>query len=186
MSDFYKLKTAGASPLSVADAKAFMKVTSASEDTLITALINTATEFGENYTGREFRANTWILYLDEFATRIGIRKSPVATITSIKHLVSDILTAVSDATYYLKKFAICSEILLVSGSDWPTNTDDREQAIEIEFVTESYYRSAEILQALKLHVSFLYVNRGDCSCDSSSAKESGASLIYDQFRIPRI
>lgn len=180
------MKTAGASPLTVGLAKAFMKVSSSSDDALIGSLINTATEFGEVYTGREFRANAWTLYIDAFKDRIVLNRNPIDSVTSVKHLVSDVLTTVSGSLYYLKHLVHCSEILLLLDNEWPTTTDDREQAIQIEFLTKTYHRENEILEAIKLHVSFMYSNRGDCSCDQPSAKESGASLIYDQFRIPRV
>lgn len=186
MSDLYKMKNAGASPLTVGKAKAFMKVSSNTDDALIGSLITAATEFGENYTGREFRSNVWTMHTDDFRDRITLNRNPIASVTSVKHLVSDVLTTVSGSLYYLKSLVQCSEILLLPDNEWPTNTDDREQAIQIEFVTESYHRENEILDAIKRHASFMYSNRGDCSCDQSSSKESGAAMIYDQFRISRV
>lgn len=186
MSQVYELKTAGTSPLDLAVAKSFMKVSSASEDALIQSLIGAATEWGQKYTGREFTDNTWKLLLDEFTDRITLNRDPVETITSIKYLVSDVLTAVLGSKYYLKKLVQCSEILLVANESWPTDIDDREQAIEIEFVTKSYYCESEILEALKRHVAYLYSNRNDCPEMKEAASSAGSTFIYDQFRISRI
>lgn len=186
MSKVYELKTAGASPLSVDDAKVFMKVSSATDDALIASLINATTEWGQKYTGREFTANIWTLLLDEFTTRITLNRDPVASVTTVKYLVSSTLTTVSDTAYYLKKLVQCSEILLEEDKEWPTDIDNREQAIKIEFVTKSYYCTNEILEALKRHVAFLYSNRGDCPDIKEAANESGVTFMYDQFRISRV
>ena len=162
-----------------------MKITSSAEDDVIKSIINMATTFGEKYTGRDFRANTWTLLLDCFGARIELRRDPVATITFVKHLVSDSQVTVATSVYYLKKGVQSSEILLQDGQDWPTDTDEREQAIEIEFVTEAYRCIDQIKEAMLRHIAYLYTNRGDCDT-KNAAIESGASFIYDQFRIARV
>lgn len=186
MSDLYVLKTPGTVPVPLAEMKAYMKVTSSSDDDLITSMLSLATTWGENYTGREFRANTWTLLKDAFEDRICIRRSPVDTITSVKHLVSASLVTVADSVYYLKDSTQFSEILLNEDQVWPTDTDNREQVIEIEFVTKAYRDIDAIKTAIKRHVAFWYQNRGDCADCDAAAKGSGVDLIYDQFRISRV
>jgi len=194
MSDVYSLEAVGTPPVSLTDMKAYMKVTSASDNDLITSMIEAATRWGENYTGRDFRVNTWKLLKDEFESRICLRRDPVASITTVEHLVSGSLVAVSSSVYYLKKNIQSSEILLNADQEWPTNTDDREQVVEITFDTEAYHDIENIITAIKRHVAFWYQNRGDCSngsgsggCDcQSAAVGSGVTITYDQFRISRV
>lgn len=186
MSDLYTLETAGAVPVSLEDMKAYMKVTSTADDDLITGMLSSATLWGENYTGRDFRANIWTLLKDKFTARICLRRDPVKTITSVKHLVSATLVAVASAVYYLKKNVQDSELLLNEDQEWPDDTDDREQVIEIVFVTESYRDADSIAQGIKRHVAFWYSNRGDCSDCGDAAKGSGVKTFYDAFRIVRI
>lgn len=194
MSDLYSLKTAGAVPVALDDMKLYMKVTATADDDLITSMLATATTYGENYTGREFRANTWTLLTDEFLDRMCLNRAPVASITSIKHLVSDVLETVANTVYYLKKNLQFAEGLLREDQSWPTDTDTREHAVEIEFVTETYRDVDAIATAIKRHVAYWYSNRGDCagsgggagcSC-GDAAKSSGVTAIYDQFRISRV
>ena len=194
MTDVYTLVTSGTVPVSLDDMKKYMKVTSASDNDLITEMLSAATTWGEGYTGREFRANTWQLLKDAFEDRICIRRDPVDTITFIKHLVLAAQETVAASGYYLKKNAQNSEILLNEDESWPTDTDDREQVIEIEFVTKSYRDTDAIATAIKRHVAFWYKNRGDCGGSGSgagcscgdAAKGAGATAIYDQFRIARV
>lgn len=182
----YRQVSALASPVSLAVMKGYLKITATADDTLIQSMINAATEFGEKYTGRDFRAVTWGLLLDRFTNRIELRRDPVASITSVKHLVSGSLFTVPTDTYYLKKLVQCSEILLNENKDWPTDTDNREQAIEIQFVTEGYRCQESIIDAIERHVAFWYRNRGDCPDVKGSAERAGVTIIYNQFRISRV
>lgn len=186
MACVYRFISQAASPVSLADMKSYLKVTTATDDTLIQAMIDAATGWGEKYTGRDFRAITWELLLDKFTDRIELWRDPVASITTVKHLVSSALTTVDASVYYLKKLTQKSEILLNEDKAWPTNTDDREQAIEIRFVSEGYFCQDSIIQAIKRHVAFWYRNRGDCSDCKSAASGSGVTSTYDQFRISRV
>ncbi len=209
MSQVYELVAFGASPVSLADMKAWLKVTAVSEDALIQALIDSATEWGEKYTGRDFRANQWKLLLDSFVDpghqhigsivspnqllfgvcfteRIELKRDPVDTVDSITHLVSGSPVVVTATDYYLKKLTQSSEILLFEDKEWPLDTDRQEQAIVVSFTTKAYRCLNEIITAIKLHVTSLYTNRGDCPDSEQAAKESGATMIYDQFRISRV
>jgi len=174
-----------ASPVLLPAMKTYLKVTHALDDTLIQEMIDACTKWGEKFTGRDFRAITWQLLLDLFPERILLRRDPVDTITSINHLVSGAPVLVPAADYYLKKNTQNSEILLVENADWPTNTDNREQAITIQFVTKGYVCQDSIISAIKRHVAHWYYNRGDCDCECAG-DQSGVKSIYGQFRITRV
>ncbi len=182
----YQLVSAAASPVSLADMKLYLKITTTADDALIQAMIDSATEWGEKYTGRDFRAITWDLLLDRFTDRIELRRDPVASVTTVKHLVSGSLVTVPATVFYLKKLVQSSEILLNEDQVWPTNTDDREQVIEIRFVTEGFRCQDSIIEAIKRHVAFWYRNRGDCPDVKDAARRTGVTIIYDQFRISRV
>ena len=188
MTALYELQSAAASPVSLADMKSYMKVTSASDDDLIQVLIDAATAYGERYTTRDFRIKSWKLLLDEFDDRICLRRSPVNSITSVEYLVSSVLTPIASSVYYLKKGVQFSEILLQEDQEWPDDLDEREQGIEIVFATVAYNAGNAIKIAIKRWVSFAYANRGDCDCQSEAliGKQSGADFTLDQFRISRI
>lgn len=181
----YKLITAGAAPVSLADMKAYMKVTNTSDDDLITAMISAATEWGQKYTGREFTDNEWALLIDCFDTRIEVRRSPVATIDQVDYLVSGSPVTVDASVYYLKFGNFESEILLNEDQEWPTDGDNREQGITITFTTEQYQCNDLIENGIKQIVAFWYANRGDCSDCDQAAKGSGATTLFDLFKIPR-
>ena len=75
MSQIYTLVSFGVSPVSLSEMKIFLKSEDTAEDTLIQALIDSATEFGEKYTGREFRTNQWKLLLDSFSDSYSVNQT---------------------------------------------------------------------------------------------------------------
>lgn len=187
----YQLQSSGASPVTLAEAKAALRVTGTSEDTLIQSIIDACTEWGESYTRRSFRAQTWTLLLDEFAYRIEIRRQIVDAITSITHLVTGSPVTVASTVYYLKQTPQGAEVLLAYGQDWPTNTDEQEQAITVNFTTAAWTRHSNLIQeAILKHVAAMYANRGDCvdgTCTAADfARSSGARALYDMFAIARV
>jgi len=193
MSNLYQLVTPGVSPVDLAEMRLYLKLSSTADDDLINSMLLAATIWGENYTRRQFRVNSWSLLMDCFQERILIRRAPVDFIVSVQHLVSGSLVSVNPSIYYLKFNYQNSEILLTENSDWPEDTDNREQAIEVSFTTKPYDSIDSIKTAITRHVAFWYSNRGDCSsggsggCDcDQAAKGSGVTSIYDQFRIDRV
>ena len=149
-------------------------------------MIDACTSWGEQYTSKEFRANNYNLLLDCFSSRITICRAPVDTINSIEHLVDDSFVTVSTDLYYLKRNLNSAEIILRSDKSWPTNTDEVDHAIRISFTTMAYYDTPTILQALKRHCLYMYMNRGDCDDLDDGARKSGAADMYGVFRKQRI
>ena len=186
MSDLYTLKTAGSVCVSLTEMKSYLKGPASADDALISSMLVAANTWGQNYTGREFTANTWTLLTDAFADRICLNRAPVDTITFVKYLVSGSQVTIATTVYYLKNNLQFSEILLQEDQSWPTDLDEIEHGIEIEFVTEAYRDSDAIKTAIMRHVAFWYQNRGDCSNCADAAKGSGVTVIYDQFRIDRV
>ncbi len=182
----YKRVSVAASPVDLATMKSYLKITTTTDDTLIQSMIDAATEWGEKYTGRDFRAITWDLLLDKFTDRIELRRDPVASITKVERLVSGSLVAVASTVFYLKKLVQSSEILLNEDKEWPTDADNREQVVQIQFVTEGFQCQDSIIDAIERIVAFWYRNRGDCRDSREAARQTGATIILDQFRISRV
>ena len=71
---------------------------------------------------------------------------------------------------------IASEILAQGGESWPTDTDNREQAVEIIFTSGPVVDDNIVITALQRHLAFLYQNRGDCECTGTQVEDAaGAS-----------
>jgi len=187
MSKLYQVTSRGVSPLDLDDFKSWAKMDGIdADDYIIQDLIDACTSWGEQYTGKEFRANQYQLLIDSFSNRITLNRAPVDSINSIEHIVDDSYVTVSADLYYLKRHLNCAEIILKSDESWPTNTDEREQAIRVNFTTIAYYDTPNILQGLKRHCLYMYMNRGDCDDLDEGARKSGAADVYGVFRKQRI
>jgi uncharacterized phiE125 gp8 family phage protein len=181
----YELSSNGTLPITLESAKKYLKIENSADNEVIQDMIAAVVQFAERYTGRDMRAKTWKLVTDCFEDRILLRKSEVATVTSVKYLVDDSLSTIADTVYYLKKGHQFSEVVLRSDQVWPTDLDAIESGIEIIFVTQTPRYIEETKVGTFEHLAFLYANRGDCDVNSAALK-SGATEKYDQGRIPRI
>lgn len=185
----YELVTPGAGPVRLKDAKAYLKVDNKSDDFVVRSLLLATVQYAEKYTGRDFRANSWKLLLDGFEDRICLRRSPVASITQVQYTLAGTLTTIAASVYYLKKGPQFSEVLLLDEQEWPSDGDDvettNEHTIEITFATAVPALLEEARSALLKHLAYLYQNRGDCSSEEA-ARRSGATEMYDHFRIARL
>ncbi len=192
-SQVYVRTVEGDSPITIVEARDHMRLHSEEDDDLISQLILAALDAAESYTRRDFRANTYELLLDTFTDRICLRRDVVDSIDSVTRLVAAAEVTVPTTVYYLKRGVQASEILLQDGQTWPTDVDDREQAIKATFTTKPHGRLESAKSAILRLVAHLYENRGDCAVITSGGtaasdvvRASGAGAILDQFRVSRV
>ncbi len=198
----YQLESQSKVPVTLAVAKSYLKLPPSvtADDDLVTLYLSAATDFAEHYMGRDLRDKTWTLFLDTFPERIALRRFPVDSITSIRYLDDVTPTpsqqTVASSVYFLKHNVQISEVLLDIDQIWPIDVNCKEGTVEVLFVTVgdagrggngTEYKDQSHTGILR-HVAYLYENRGDCdpSSAASSAKLSGATFLYDQFRVVRV
>ena len=189
MSELYTRTSSGVVPVKldgVDGLKDYLKIEDTASDDLLSQFTEAATDFAEQYTRRDLRANTWTLLLDTFPSRICLRRDPVASITSITYLDDDDASqTVASSAYTLKKGQQTSEIILLPDEEWPTLVTDREQHITVTFLTAAHWKLDQAKFGIKKMVAYLYENRGDCDAQKA-AQESGATQLWDLLRIARI
>lgn len=159
-------------PITLAEAKTFMKVSSTFEDDLISGFIIAATEQIEQYTGQVFIIRT---FLGEFSVEyisktevypyVKLRRAPVQTVNSVQISVDDTFI---DESYQKKKPTHgFTRILFNEAFNY---LDDIPYPLQINF-DAGYGTASEVPEnvklAIKMYVNFIYRNRGDC-LDSSS------------------
>ncbi len=190
----------GPYPVTLVEAKAYLKIDHGADDAVITLLIQAATQFAEDFTSRDFRTRTWIATLDsfddQFLDRIQLRKNQIGAITSIQYFndaSTPVLTTVDAATYYLRFDQWWAFAVLKDSDDWPTDVDDEqsEQRITVTFTTVLPPDLAEVKVGILNAISAMYENRVDCGgCktanDATSAAMQFAGPFLQYFRIPRI
>lgn len=180
----YERTQTGTLPIDVSSAKDWLKIGTNEDNDTIQRLLEAAVQWGEHHVGRDFRANTYTLRLDCFTDRILLRKSEIASITTITYTLATVPTAVATSVWALKKGRQFSEIILKPDQIWPTDQDEGESGILITFLTGVPRKIEEYKQATLQLLAYLYENRGDCAVDEA-AKKSGAYTMYGG-RVERI
>jgi len=157
--------------VTVAEIKEHLKITTAVEpDPFFQSLIRAATLEVEKYTRRDLITKTFKTYRDTFPycnSGIILERSKFQSLESFKYLVDNVLKTVDSSIYYPTDETDFSGIYLVDNAIWPSNIDNRLQAIEIEFKagygTTAADVPVDIKQVIKMIVACLYENRGDCN-----------------------
>ena len=186
--------------VSLTEAKDALRIdpTDTSQDNFITNLIYTTTNYFELVTGRDLINKTYKCYLNNFPgvsnnyaaltyygvnQSVGIRilKSKLQSITSIQYYVGGILITWDPSNYYITDENDYAAIYLVDGQCWPTDADNRMQAIVITFVAgyggDETVIPYDIKQALLQYIVYLYENRGDCDCSGGGYPPSAKTFF---------
>ena len=145
-----------AEPLSLEDAKAFMRIIEDDDDDMIEAMITSAREFAENYTNRQFNEAMFELITDKFVQDMKLRHNPIKSISKIEYMDADgNYQTMSTDDYYLYHQ---NGIGRINFSSFPSIKDDK-RAVKITFVSGYETIPTSIVQFLKVFVSTIYENR---------------------------
>lgn len=160
-----KLKTAPAvEPITLNEAKNHLRVDTANDDTLITALITTARQLAERETKRAFITQTWEMYLDSATAEIEIPKSPLQSITSIKVISEAGVSSEVSNTWYVVDVSenLPGRVKLKSGYTWPSHRNFASFIIEFKagYGDAATNIPEPLRQAILQLIGFLYDNRG--------------------------
>ena len=111
------------------------------------------------------------------------------SITSIKFLIDGSLTTFDSSNYYItdKQEYATINLDIENNKTWPTDVDNRKQAVEIVF-TAGYGSNpcdvpANLKRAMLAHVNILNRNLGDCKDETAISKQ--ISQLYLPYMISR-
>lgn len=173
-------------PITLAEAKSFLRVDGNEEDTLIEALITAARQTCELFTGQAFIDQTWDYYLDQarltgpgpwwdgeregtidslfrMVSGIDLPLFPVSSITEVTTTNElDEESVFGPTNYRLERSKRPCRVALKTGASWPSGLRATE-SIRIRFVA-GYGAAASdvpatIRQAMKMLVAHLFEHR---------------------------
>lgn len=172
-------------PVSLAEAKAHLRVDGPDEDGLITALIAAARQAAEAYTRRAFITQTWRLTLDKFPGKAvpwwnGVRQGadiaapgdfitlprpPLRSVTSLKaYDDADNATTMAASDYYVDTDSEPGRVVLRSGKTWPA-VERVANGVDIVFTAGYGGQAVDVPQAIRegilLHIAAMFEHRGD-------------------------
>lgn len=151
-----------ATPLSLAEAKTYLRVDSSEDDALIIALIKSATTWAENHTQRAFLSQSWELRVsrEDALCGVALPRPPAVSVTTVEYLnTAGAPIAHNDYTFY--EFQDPASIVLES---IPQDADpDRPDTVRVTYAAG--YGDApddlpeDLRSAVYLLCSHLYENR---------------------------
>lgn len=121
-------------PVTLEEAKAHLRVSNSYEDDLISALIVSAREFVEGYTGRALITQTRKVYMDRFYPVISLPYPKLQTVSSIKYIDENGTEQTVDSSIY-REFSsdYTSQIILKDSEDYP-DTESEPKVVNIEYI----------------------------------------------------
>lgn len=151
------IATAPASePITLTEAKAHCRVDSSADDTLLTALIQSAREWAEGFANQRIVAQAWDYTLDGFPACIDLPFGPVTAITHVKYYdTANVLQTLSSSAYDYNLAEPVVRILPAYGYSWPS-TYERQGAVSVRFAAGYATVPERIKAAIKLHVEAHY------------------------------
>lgn len=162
----YKVTTAPASePISTADAKTYLNVSTSLHDTLIANLVSAARTLYENYTGTavitQTITQTWDLTPD--CAEFELAVNPVTAVVVSYKDANGTYQTWDASNYTLDTISPLARVVKNTASSWPTTGDF---IAKWKIVITAGYASAaavpeDIISAILLMVGFLYENRED-------------------------
>ena len=191
-------------PVSLAEAKAHLRVDSADDDSLVTALIVAARQAAEAHTRRALMTQTWRLSLDRFPSApqpwwdgvregadlplgggaIELPRPPLASVTSVTvYDDADNATVADAASYYVDADSEPGRIVLRSGKTWPVAMRVAG-GVEVLFVA-GYGAAGAVPQALRqgmlMLIGDLFENR-EAEADGG-APPAGVAALWRPYRV---
>lgn len=182
-----KLVTAPASePVTLTEAKAFLRVDSSADDTLIGDLIAAARDLVETSLGRRLVTQTWQLTLDAFPAdarggdaAIRVPYPPFASVTTLKYRAgAGTLTTWGSSNYVADIQSTPGRVYPALGVSWP-ETWELPNAVELVFVCGTAVADVPgaIKTGIKMIVADVYERR-------ELAGLGRAEAILSRYRIP--
>jgi len=162
-------------PITLIEAKLYLRVDHANEDTLVSDLITASRMMAEGWLSRSLMPQSWKLaYDDGIAECIALPMGPVTGITSVTVFASDGTSQAINASYYwlnaAKNALVMNSALL---------------GFRVEIIYATGYASAgdiprPIRQGMLAHIAAMYDNRGD------AALPDQAAILYAPYREVRL
>jgi len=185
-----RITAPAATPISLTEAKAHLRVSGSTDDTLITALVDAATQHLDGWAGTLSRAlvtQTWEVLMDAFppGREIELPLGPVQSVTSVVYTDEDGgAQTMAGADYALDAAAPIPRIVLGEDASWPS-TDAIPNAVVVRFVC-GYGAAADVPAPIRaaalLIVGDLYRNR-EAASDVEILPNPTVDRLLSPYRI---
>lgn len=147
-------------PLTLAEAKVFLRVDVTDDDALITGLISAAREYAEHYTGATFATVEYELALDAFpADAIALPNPPVSAVASVKYTdTAGVEQTIDPDSYVLADYGMVPSIYPLD--PWPS-VGAYPNPVRVRYTASGAAVPAVVKVAMLELVAYYYEHRDD-------------------------
>ena len=176
-------------PVTLAEAKAHLRVTASDENDLISALIVAARQYCENLSGRTLAPRNFLQTLDRFPDGGGditLRRSPVTAVASVYYysLETTNTLMVLNTDYRLDLQQIPARIRLPLGTTLWKNAYTTDDAVRITYTAGAVSAPTAAKQTILLLVGHWFENRESVVIGGGGREiDCTVSSLMDSFRI---
>lgn len=151
-------------PVSLAEAKAHLRVTSSDEDTEITMLIEAARRMVEREGWHALITQTWDVYLDAFPSGDTLRlPNPLQSVTGVYYTPDGGAEQTMSAGDYIVDTTIPARLTLAVGASWPGDALQSIAGVRVRVVVGFGSAGSDVPATLRsavlLAMAHLYENR---------------------------
>jgi len=174
------------SVITLDEAKNYLRVDSADDNALITALIEAAEDLVEKLTWRTLLTQTFELIYDTVGESIEITKSPLQEVTKIETIDdAGVKTEVSSSIYDVDITGSRGRVMLKSGCVWPIHRGFASFIITAKagYGDAAASVPAALRQAALAALAVLYESRGQADEQKVFAAISGLCTGYRVIRL---
>ncbi len=194
-------------PITAAEVKSFLRVTTSADDALIQSLCSRARLIAERLTGRCIIKQSLYAWWDfvpgkrldwwdgvkegpiggERASSVEIPRPPLISVSEVCAFNDDDSQVVLDPSAYFLDITdqdLPGRVVLRLGATWPVFTRNAN-GFRITFIAGYATVPEDIRHALILIASWLYKNRGDCS-DEGCASACGAMMFLRHYVMMKV
>ena len=171
-------------PISLQEAKEYLRVDDSTDERVVRPLIETSRRIAEEHLGRTLMTTTYTLYTDSYdelsyhlwegirtgpdlsnyKNYINLPKCPVQSVTSVSTFNdSDVETTFASSRYYVDNVREPSRIILRKGETFPSalRVANSIKVVYVAGYANSYAIPEPVRMGMLQHIAFLYEHRGD-------------------------
>ena len=158
-------------PISLADAKSFLKITSTAEDAIITTMIGAAADFFEDFTNKILITKQFRTYRDYYhCDGIELRRGNFQSIEDVSLLNNGTWSAYDFAANLTERQRQPYGWFILKNGAASLSTNASAAGIRIDFKAgwgdASSDLPADVILLLLQLTAFMYENRGDCAAET--------------------
>ncbi len=174
-------------PITLAEAKAHLRLTHDDEDLLISAMISAARTACEDRLQRTLITSRWLLTLPGFSSVIYLAMGDVQSVTSVSYTDPDGATqTLSPSAYQLGRSNGRAVLVPAPGQSWPATQAGLVEAVSVEYAAGYGDAAASVPAPLKawilLALGDLFENRQATSIGNTVNPLPFADGLLDTYR----